>query len=132
MRQQFFDQTVLVRRKASQHIFEAYGPCPLSLALWIRLITAAARLPARNDPENNQLLRLWIGAHNRKNWLFSGSLAAGARAADIMSLIQTAKMNHIEPLAYLTDVLTRLTTHPNSRIEALLPTRWHPQTLAGQ
>ena len=72
------------------------------------------------------LLRLWIGVHNRKNWLFSGSLAAAARAADIMSLIQTAKMNGIEPLAYLTDVLTRLPTHPNSRIEELLPTRWQP------
>ncbi|MBE0472777.1 MAG: transposase domain-containing protein [Rhodoferax sp.] len=56
-----------------------------------------------------------------KNWLFSGSLAAGARAADIMSLIQTAKINGIEPLTYLTDVLTRLPTHPNSY--ALLPDR---------
>ena len=45
-------------------------------------------------------------------------------AADVMSLIQTAKMNGIEPLAYLTDVLTRLPTHPNSRVEELLPTRW--------
>jgi len=53
-------------------------------------------------------------------------LAAAARAADIMSLIQTAKMNGIEPLAYLTDVLTRLPTHPNSRIEELLPMRWCP------
>ena len=54
------------------------------------------------------------------------SLAAGGRAADIMSLIQTAKMNGIEPLAYLTDVLTRLPTHSNSRIAELLPTRWQP------
>ena len=66
-------------------------------------------------------------AVGRKNWLFSGSLAAGARAADIMSLIQTAKMNGIEPLVYLADVLTRLPTHHNSRIEELLPTRWRPQ-----
>ncbi len=59
----------------------------------------------------------------KAGWLFSGSLAAGERAAEIMSLIQTAKMNHIELLAYLTDVLSRLPTHPNSRIEELLPTR---------
>ena len=72
------------------------------------------------------LLRSSESSHDRKNWLFSGSLAAGARAADIMSLIQTAKMNQIEPLAYLTDVLTRLPTHPNSRIDELLPTRWRP------
>jgi hypothetical protein len=44
----------------------------------------------------------------------------------IMSLIQTAKMNGIEPLAYLTDVLTRLPMHPNSRIDELLLTRWQP------
>ena len=72
------------------------------------------------------LLRSCESSHDRNNWLFSGSLAAGARAADIMSLIQTAKMNQIEPLAYLTDVLTRLPTHPNSRIDELLPTRWRP------
>ncbi len=41
--------------------------------------------------------------------------------------VQTAKMNNIEPMAYLTDVLTRLPTHPNSRVEELLPTRWQPQ-----
>jgi len=72
------------------------------------------------------LLRSCEYSHERKNWLFSGSLAAGARAADIMSLIQTAKMNALEPLAYLTDVLTRLPTQPNSRIDELLPTRWQP------
>ena len=49
-----------------------------------------------------------------------------------MSLIQTAKMNDIKPLAYLTDVLTRLPTHPNSRIEELLPTCWQPDTAVCQ
>ena len=95
------------------------------LKRWPALIRYAddARLPMDNNRIENQI-RPW--AVGRKNWLFSGSLAAGARAADIMSLIQTAKMNQIEPLAYLTDVLTRLPTHPNSRIEELLPTRWQP------
>lgn len=87
------------------------------------------RLPMDNNRIENQI-RPW--AVGRKNWLFSGSLAAGARAADIMSLIQTAKMNDIEPLAYLTDVLTRLPTHPDSRIEELLPTRWQPEASVGQ
>lgn len=62
--------------------------------------------------DNNRIenqIRPW--ALGRKNWLFSGSLAAGGRAADIMSLMQTAKMTGIEPLAYLTDVLTRLPMH---------------------
>ena len=44
----------------------------------------------------------------------------------IMSLIQTAKLNGHDPLAYLTDVLTRLPTHPMSRIGELLPHRWEP------
>ena len=97
-----------------------------ALKRWPALIRYAddGRLPMDNNRIENQI-RPW--AVGRKNWLFSGTLAAGARAADIMSLIQTAKMNHIEPLAYLTDVLTRLPTHPNSRIEELLPTHWQPQ-----
>jgi hypothetical protein len=96
------------------------------LKRWPALVRYAddGRLPMDNNRIENQI-RPW--ALGRKNWLFSGSLAAGVRAADIMSLIQTAKMNHIEPLAYLTDVLTRLPTHPNSRIEELLPTCWQPQ-----
>lgn len=96
-----------------------------ALKRWPALVRYAsdARLPMDNNRIENQI-RPW--ALGRKNWLFSGSLAAGQRAADIMSLIQTAKLNHIEPMAYLTDVLTRLPTHPNSRIEELLPTRWRP------
>jgi transposase len=78
-------------------------------------------LPIDNNRIENHI-RPW--AVGRKNWLHCGSLAAGQRAADIMSLIETAKLNGIEPLAYLTDVLTKLPTHPNSRIEELLPTRW--------
>lgn len=101
------------------------------LKRWPALVRYAddGRLPMDNNRIENQI-RPW--ALGRKNWLFSGSLAAGARAADIMSLIQTAKMNRIEPLAYLTDVLTRLPTQPNSRIEELLPTRWRQQAGPGQ
>ena len=102
-----------------------------ALRRWPALMRYAddGRLPMDNNRIENQI-RPW--AVGRKNWLFSGSLAAGARAADIMSLIQTAKMNDIEPLAYLIDVLTRLPTHPNSRIEELLPTHWQPQDSARQ
>lgn len=55
------------------------------------------------------------------NWLFAGSLAAGARAAQIMSLLVTAKMNGLEPHARLTDVLTRLPSWPEERLNELLP-----------
>ena len=77
---------------------------------------------------NNQLLRLCQVQHKRKNWLFAGSLRAGKRAAAIMSLIQSARLNGHEPFAYLKDVLTRLPTQPQSRIGELLPHRWRPDS----
>lgn len=57
----------------------------------------------------------------RSNWLFAGSLAAGTRAAQIMSLLETAKMNGLEPHTWLTDVLTRLPSWPEERLHELLP-----------
>jgi hypothetical protein len=77
--------------------------------------------------DNNHLeqqIKPWkLGA---KNWLFIGSELAGQRAAMVMSLVQSAKMNGVEPWAYLRDVLARIHSHPNSRIEELLPHRWQP------
>ena len=55
-----------------------------------------------------------------------GCMAHGRRAAAVMSLIQSAKLNSIDPHAYLKDVLTRLPTHPNRRIDELLPHNWRP------
>lgn len=57
----------------------------------------------------------------RKNWLFAGSDKGGERAAGILSLIETAKLNSIDPEAYLRTVLTRIADHPISRIGELLP-----------
>ncbi|EAO1480276.1 IS66 family transposase, partial [Salmonella enterica subsp. enterica serovar Java] len=57
----------------------------------------------------------------RKSWLFAGSLMAGERAAQIMSLLETAKRNGLEPHAWLTDVLKRLPSWPEDRLEELLP-----------
>uniref|UniRef100_UPI00397B8F27 transposase domain-containing protein n=1 Tax=Salmonella sp. SAL04162 TaxID=3159782 RepID=UPI00397B8F27 len=57
----------------------------------------------------------------RKSWLFAGSLMAGERAARIMSLLETAKLNGLEPHAWLTDVLNRLPSWPEDRLEELLP-----------
>ncbi len=61
-----------------------------------------------------------------KNWLFIGSELAGQRAAVVMSLLQSAKLHGHDPYAYLKDVLTRLPTQLNSRIEELLPHKWRP------
>jgi hypothetical protein len=56
--------------------------------------------------------------------MFVGSELAGQRAAMIISLLQSAKLNNADPWAYLKDVLTRLPTQLNSRIDELLPHRW--------
>lgn len=92
---------------------------------WTSMVRYAddGRLPLDNNRVENQI-RPW--AVGRRNWLFAGSFAAADRAADIMSLIQSAKLNGIDPMAYLSDVLARLPTHPNSRIAELLPTQWRP------
>jgi len=77
-----------------------------------------------NNHCENQI-RPW--AVGRKAWLFAGSELAGQRAGVVMSLTQSAKLNGHDPWAYLKDVLERLPTQPNSRIEELLPHCWKPQ-----
>ena len=60
-------------------------------------------------------------ALGRKNYLFAGSDAGGERAAAIYSLIGSAKLNGIDPEAYLREVLARIADHPINRIDELLP-----------
>lgn len=79
------------------------------------------QVPVDNNHIEN-LMRPW--AMGRKAWLFAGSELAGQRAAVVMSLVQSAKLNGHDPWAYLKDVLERLPTHLNSRIEELLPHIW--------
>jgi transposase len=81
------------------------------------------QLPIDNNWIENQIRPIAIG---RSNWMFAGSLRAGQRAAAVMSLIQSAKLNGHDPYAYLKDVLLRLPTHKNSQIAELLPHRWQP------
>lgn len=63
-------------------------------------------------------------AMGRKNWTFAGSDAGGQRAAAIYTLIQTARLNDVDPQAWLADVLARLQDHPANRIGELLPWNW--------
>ncbi|MCP4599051.1 MAG: IS66 family transposase [Proteobacteria bacterium] len=64
----------------------------------------------------------------RKNWLFAGHDNGGLRAAIIYSLIASCKLCHIDPFAYLQDVLERVSTHPASGIADLIPANWKPST----
>ena len=65
-------------------------------------------------------------AVGRKNWLFAGSDNGGDRAAAIYSLIETAKLNDINPEAWLADIIPRIDEHPNKRLHELLPWNWKP------
>ena len=69
-------------------------------------------------------------ALGRKSWLFCGSDRGGQRAAAMYSLIVTAKMNGVDPQAWLGDVLARIAGHPAHRLDELLPWNWRPSTSA--
>jgi len=79
-------------------------------------------LPIDNNWVENRIRPIAIG---RQNWLFAGSLRAGKRAAAVMSLIHSAKLNGLDPYTYIRDVLERLPTQPASRVGELLPHQWH-------
>jgi transposase len=82
-------------------------------------------LPADNNWVENQIRPIAIG---RNNWLFAGSLRAGKRAAAIMSLVHSARLNGHDPHVYLKDVMERLPTQRAGRIGELLPHRWTRQS----
>ena len=86
-----------------------------------------ARIPIDNNAVENAIRPLALG---RKNWLFVGSQQAGERAAVLMTLIESAKLNGHDAWVYLKDVLTKLPTWPNSRLQELLPHRWVPPETA--
>ena len=76
----------------------------------------------RLEIDNNAAERaLRVVALGRKNYLFAGSDVGGKRAASIYSLVGSAKLNGLDPEAYLREVLTRIADHPVNRIADLLP-----------
>jgi len=96
-----------------------------SLKRWDALVRYLENgdLPIDNNWVENQI-RPW--ALGRSNWLFAGSLRSGQRAANVMTLIQSAKINGLDPQAYLSDVLERLPTAKQSDLYVLLPHNWQP------
>lgn len=91
-----------------------------SLKRWtaLRRYVENGELPIDNNSVENVIRPIALG---RRNWLFTGSERAGQRAAAIQSLLGTAKLNGLEPYAWLKDTLEKLPTWPYSRIDELLP-----------
>ena len=94
-----------------------------SLKLWGALTRFLddGRLCMSNNAAERALRGIAVGRHN---WTFAGSDNGGRRAAAIYTLIETAKLNDVDPQAWLADVLARLQDHPAKRIDELLPWNW--------
>jgi len=84
-------------------------------------------LPADNNWVENQIRPIALG---RKQLVVRRQPAAGKRAAAVMTLVHSARLNGHDPYAYLKDVLERLPTQPASRVQELLPHHWQPATTA--
>ncbi|MGD9714486.1 MAG: transposase, partial [Thermomicrobiales bacterium] len=100
-----------------------------SLKRWIALTRFLddGRLCMSNNAAERELRAVAVG---RRNWTFAGSDEGGRRAAAIYTLIATAKLNSIDPQAWLADVLARLPDHPAKRIYDLLPWNWRLKNIA--
>jgi transposase len=116
------------RLSSRNEIAKAIG---YSLKRWTALTRFLddGRLCMSNNAAERELRAVAVG---RRNWTFAGSDEGGRRAAAIYTLIQSAKLNGIDPQAWLADVLARLPDHPARRIAELSPWNWRPQSLAAQ
>ena len=87
--------------------------------------TDSALLDIDNNISERTLRMVVIG---RKNYMFAGSEAGAWRASIIYSLVASCKLKGIDPFAYFRDVLKRISTHPASQIDELLPANWKNPT----
>jgi transposase len=87
------------------------------------------RICMSNNAAERALRGIAVG---RRNWTFAGSDSGGRRAAAIYTLIETAKLNGLDPRAWLADVLARIADHPANRIAELLPWNWKVARLQAQ
>ena len=85
------------------------------------------RLCMTNNAAERELRAIAVG---RRNWTFAGSDEGGRRAAALYTLIATAKLNDVDPQAWLADVLARMPDYPAKRIGDLLPWNWHAERRA--
>ena len=91
------------------------------------LFLGDGRVAIDNNPAERALRPIGIG---RKNWLFAGADTGAETLARAMTIIETAKMNGLDPQAYLADVLDRINDHKINRLDELLPWNWTPAASA--
>jgi transposase len=87
------------------------------------------RICLSNNAAERELRGIALG---RKSWLFAGSDRGGERAAVMLTLIRTAKLNHVDPQAWLADVLARIAEHKITQLAALLPWNWSRASPVGR
>lgn len=113
-------EAVLTKLSAKSELAEAFRYILKRRVALTRFITDG-RLEADNNIAENAIRTIAVG---RKNYLFAGSDSGGERAAAIYTIVQTAKLNGLNPEAYLNDILTRIAEgHPINRIAELMPWR---------
>ncbi len=110
------------RAKLSRHA-EVAGAMDYMLKRWdtFARFLGDGRICLSNNAAERALRGIALG---RRSWLFTGSDRGGQRAATMYSLIVTAKLNDVDPQAWLADVLARIAEHPAHRIDELLPWNW--------
>ncbi|MDQ2067146.1 IS66 family transposase [Xinfangfangia sp. CPCC 101601] len=87
------------------------------------LFLSDGRVGIDNNPAERALRPIGVG---RRNWLFAGADTGAETLARVMTIVETAKMNGLDPQAYLTDILTRIHDHKINRLDDLLPWNWSP------
>ena len=116
-----------LRQQRGRHLPK--GPMGKAIGYALRNHRALTRFTCdpRLPPDNNRSeAALRVIALGRKNFLFVGNEDAGVNIAGLYSLVATCVAHGKNPLEYLTDVLVRISSHPQSRIDELLPDRWQP------
>ncbi|MBB3995982.1 hypothetical protein GGR95_003648 [Sulfitobacter undariae] len=95
----------------------------LSLRDAFSLFLTDGRVAIDNNPTERALRPIGVG---RKNWLFAGAYTGAETLSRAMTIIETAKLNDLDPQSYLADVLDRIHDHKINRLDELLPWNWAP------